>query len=525
MISIGYGAFHSCTGLTTLDFPDTLTSIDGMAFLSCFNLTTIHFPDTLTSIGDMAFENCSSLTTIYLPDNLTYIGKSAFSNCSGLSINDFPDTLTYIGDSAFSNCLGLTIIDLPDTLTSIGAYAFNGCDNVSSLYINGKLPKIGSDVFPSSIRKVIYGFSEASALDENPNFPEEVYQGTLFLSENLIEEAKQISPWNTFSKIEPIPVVELEQSLCMWIDEESANAWLKVSVSSDHGVFGDIESITWKSSDSAVVEVAGDGYVADIKAISPGKAKVLCKINWGNAWTQTVSCDVDVRQPLTGITIESDGQSLVVGKSMVVSAVIEPEDAYTGELIWSSSDDSILQVIPGSNNNAVVKALSVGTAEITVKGGSEEDGNFVETSLEIRVYIPVKSITLDPSEWTCDEAGEFQITPKILPEDATDKTLEWSSSDERVATVDDSGLVTVLSEGSCVITARTTDGSDLSAECLISFTTGLDDLFADNDGLLDIYNLQGVLIMSNVKAEEANALNPGIYIVRQGNKTTKLILR
>ncbi|MFI3240718.1 MAG: leucine-rich repeat domain-containing protein, partial [Bacteroidales bacterium] len=110
------------------------------AFYSCSSLTSIYFPDSLTEIGYQAFGYCSSLTAIDLPDSLTEIGSSAFSDCSSLTAIDFPDSLTEIGGTAFLSCSSLTAIDLPKSLTEIGGYAFYYCSKLTDIKVNWETP-------------------------------------------------------------------------------------------------------------------------------------------------------------------------------------------------------------------------------------------------------------------------------------------------------------------------------------------------------------------------------------------------
>ena len=131
--SIGDNAFHSCTGLTSIDLPDGLTSIGNNAFYSCTGLTSIDLPDGLTRIGNGAFATCTGLTSIDLPDGLTSIGDSVFNNCTGLTSIDLPDGLTSIGNSVFNNCTGLTSIDIPSSVTSIRGSAFYSCTSLTSI--------------------------------------------------------------------------------------------------------------------------------------------------------------------------------------------------------------------------------------------------------------------------------------------------------------------------------------------------------------------------------------------------------
>ena len=113
------------------EVPQGIQQIKSGAFSCCSALTTIELPDSVTSIGESAFSDCSSLTTIELPDSVTSIGEHAFYRCRSLTSIELPDSVTSIGESAFAWCRSLTSIELPDSVTSIGDQAFWGCNNLT----------------------------------------------------------------------------------------------------------------------------------------------------------------------------------------------------------------------------------------------------------------------------------------------------------------------------------------------------------------------------------------------------------
>jgi sorbitol-specific phosphotransferase system component IIA len=132
--SIGYGAFQSCTGLTSVIIPISITSIGDHAFYKCTGLTSVTIPNSVTSIEDYAFYNCISLTSVIIPNSVTSIGDYSFNGCIGLTSVTIPNSVTYIWGYAFNGCSGLTSVILPNSVTFIGTCAFNGCTGLTSIY-------------------------------------------------------------------------------------------------------------------------------------------------------------------------------------------------------------------------------------------------------------------------------------------------------------------------------------------------------------------------------------------------------
>ena len=129
------------------EVPQGIQQIKSGAFSCCSALTTIELPDSVTSIGESAFYDCSSLTTIELPDSVTSIGKSAFYGCSSLTTIELPDSVTSIGEHAFYRCRSLTSIELPDSVTSIGDQAFAWCRSLTSIELPDSVTSIGDQAF------------------------------------------------------------------------------------------------------------------------------------------------------------------------------------------------------------------------------------------------------------------------------------------------------------------------------------------------------------------------------------------
>ena len=122
MTSLGSYSFSSCTGLTSIIIPNSVTSIGGYAFLSCTGLTSVTIGNSVTSIGGYAFDSCTGLTSITIPDSVSSIGTVAFYGCSSLAtINCLATTAPTIGSNAFGG-VAATDIHVPVGATYPATY-------------------------------------------------------------------------------------------------------------------------------------------------------------------------------------------------------------------------------------------------------------------------------------------------------------------------------------------------------------------------------------------------------------------
>ena len=153
------------------------------------------------------------------------------------------------------------------------------------------------------------------------------------------------------------------------------------------------------------------------------------------------------------------------GESKLVIATVLPENTTNKELIWSSSDESIATVESG-----IVTAIKEGRAIITAKS---VDG-YISASLEVNVnstpsIVHVESISLDKTELDMVTGDRATLSATVLPNDAKNKSVIWSSSDESIATINSKGRVTAVGVGTVTITATTVDG-ELTATCTVNIT-------------------------------------------------------
>gem|GEM_PF-1101679 len=222
--------------------------------------------------------------------------------------------------------------------------------------------------------------------------------------------------------------------------------------------------VKWSSSDTEIVDIDSDGVVT---TIAGGEAIItVSTVDNRSAAHCNVRVVIDPI-PVTGISLDQTSLTLEVGTSETLIATIEPEDATNQNIIWSSSDEDVAIV----SEDGVVTAIMDGEAIITV---TTEDGEFTATC-EVIVSIatiPVTGISLDQTSLTLEAGASETLIATIVPEDATNQNVIWSSSDEDVAIVSEDGVVTAIMEGEAIITVTTEDG-EFTADCTIfTYWTG-----------------------------------------------------
>ena len=166
------------------------------------------------------------------------------------------------------------------------------------------------------------------------------------------------------------------------------------------------------------------------------------------------------------IEIENAPSVLYTGQSAALSAKVYPQDAPDTSVVWSSSDESVLYV----SADGALTPRKKGEAEITVRSVSDPS---VTASAEIEVKVPVSGIWLDPAEQgETVVAGSFAQFPAVHFEPAdAEETVVYSSSDDAVASVDQTGAVTFKKAGTVEITATVTDGSGNTRTVKKTFTS------------------------------------------------------
>ena len=212
------------------------------------------------------------------------------------------------------------------------------------------------------------------------------------------------------------------------------------------------KAVTWSSGDATTASVSQSGLVTALKT---GKVTITAK-----AGEESAFCEVTVTTPVESLSLDRNSVTLEEGQSTTLVATISPNDADEKTVEWSTSSESVATVV-----NGVVTAVAEGEATITAKVGGLSASCAVKVTKSV---IAVTSVTLNKTTLSLTKNQSETLLATVTPDNATDKTVTWTSSDATKASVDQNGLVTALKSGKVIITAK---AGEKSATCEVTITT------------------------------------------------------
>ncbi|CCZ14555.1 ig domain protein group 2 domain protein [Prevotella sp. CAG:487] len=418
--------------------------VDTLDTYSALSVKKIHLPSTVRYLPRNAFmkrEERYGETTdeidINLTDAIEGIARTAFWDLylKGDTIR-LPSGMKVWYTSSFLIRKEGTVIHIPAGLTVI--------DNESDRY--GNREQIESD-------KHIHFFMESAV---PPEFIRR-YSGGRELSGCVVHvpqgsksNYEKAEYWKYATIIEEIPVKGVsigKPEECMYVGDRFKP---DVAIVPENALN---RNYTLKSLDERVAALDDDGFVV-LK--SYGKARIQATTEDGG---YTDVCEFDVYEHTVGIRLETEQARVRKGGRLTLSAVAQPEGKTDGRLVWSSSDGSVASV----DEEGVVSGKSKGEAVITV---TAVDGGYT-AECRVRVYQPVTELRMDNRSVTVDTGDDIQLTATILPYDADNKSIVWSSDNPDVADVNGKGVVTGVKAGQTVIRA-TSEDEGISDLCVVT---------------------------------------------------------
>lgn len=442
---------------------------------------------SVTSIGNRAFQNCSSLTSITIPATLKKVGTDAFEGCTSLGKVIVKDIaawcgIIYDGGSAFSNVniplfyalhlysdenTEITEVVIPEGVTRIEARAFRDAKFITSITIPNSVTYIGREAFRGMHRLTTINIPQTITSIEPYTFQDcetlasvSIPEGVTYIGEYAFAKCYELT--NVYCYAEGVLNTE-----------SNAFSNTNIGAATLHVPAGSVSQYrtTWPWSDFGTIETLATGISLNQASLS------------FNAPNQTAA----------------------------LIATITPSYLTNKKVTWTSSNTSVATV----SDVGIVTAIANGTATITA---TITDGTNLSASCEVTVsiHVPAIGVILNQSSLQFDCIGETAYLEAIvLPEDAANKKVRWTSSNESVCVVSN-GMVVAVGMGTSVVIATTEDGGFM-AVCVVTVTsaTGISSV-EQNDGMMfQIYDINGMKRKQPQK---------GINIIRYSDGTSNKLL-
>ena len=519
--AIADGTFYYCYGLTSVSIPNSVTTIGSYAFQNCYNLRFMTWNAVnCTSIGYRAFYGVYEIYSLLFGDCVEHIPVGLPSLYMYGQFLKIPNSVKTIDVGAFQGYYAGVVIG--NSLENIPAGAFSTRDfwdkGVAYATTTEPLPcEPGAFYNPQTLyvpvgSKMKYftasGWSEFANIIEGEYLPTiaieldkdsvRLYKdNTIQLTATVLPDTASATSIGWFSTNYDVAWVEDdgivyanavgEADIIVWVDQVMDTCHVTVTpvmvenitLSANHMSMAldetykltatvtpenaENQTLEWEIPDNEVLltQLVNNKNL-NIGAAGEGTVTITVRATDGSGVSASCEVFVSANTPVKTLTLSPETLNLYVGYSEQLNAIITPQDAYTQELRWMSSNENVVTV----NSNGLVTARGVGNATITA---ITTDGSNLSATCAVSVTtVPVESVTLNRTELEMNEGSSYTLSATVLPSDAYDRSLTWTSSNPSVATVNYNGRVTAVGIGSTIVTATTNDGTNISAACHVT---------------------------------------------------------
>ena len=366
----------------------------------------------VTSIDGFAFSFCKGLTSVAIPNTVTVINIGAFEYCSALTSITIPNSVTSIGSFTFEYCTGLTSVVIPNSVTNMNMSVFKGCTGLTSVTLSNNITHVDWYTFQNCT-----GLTSVVIPNSVTEIDKSAFEGCSHLTTVSIGNginrirtrafANCAKLTNVYCFAEEVPNTEEDA----FTDTPIGNATLRVPTG---------------SVDAYKAEVPWSGF------------KSIVKIS---------------------ATVKLNKSKLYIGKGKteVLIPTITPTSFPDKSVTWKSSNTKVATV----TSKGKVKGIKAGTATITCTSA------MTGSKTTCKVTVVNGDITLNKTEAVVEKGKTMKLKATLLPTDLEDKSVTWTSSDTKIATVSSSGKVKGVKYGTATITC-TSNATNLSATCQVT---------------------------------------------------------
>ena len=412
---------------------------------SWFSGKEIVIPEGIQIIENNSFEYLNLyLEKIQLPQSLTRIEDNAFT---GRGVDKYTPAL---------------VISLPDSLTHIGKNVLADT-NIKTLTIPANLTNIDDTAFAHCPMTTLV-FAEGTTAITTRAFADRAQLATLNLPTTLTTIGERCFLRSGLTKL-VIPANVTTIGEAAFKNSEK------------------LKDITLPANLTNIANDAFDGCAVDaVFTVFTG--------TYAEQWANERGYKTKVLVPVTEIMLNEESVTLNKGRSVTLKATVGPKEATNRKVEWISTDSDVATV-----QNGQIQAKGCGSCDIICRAA---DGSGTQAVCQVTVIQMIASLQAKSQKLTIPYGGAGEVEVTLKPDDATNKTLDWTSSDENVCVVDKTGKIMSVGSGDCEIVCSTTDGSNKSVKIKVHVpifdSTEASYTVTEKDGLFIPVDLHGVSV-------------------------------
>ena len=461
--TIGSRAFYKCDRLLDIVIPDSVEKIEFEAFRGCDKLENIKLSENLTIVGYGVFGDCKSISKIEIPKSLkkfdgtwgrgTNLSYGAFGGCSNLKTVNFEAGSTIVCAALFMGCDGIEEIELSDTITEIGDSAFKNCKNLDRITMNNGIEILESSAFEDCFSLTTINIPNTVKAISNSTFQDCTSLTEVHLS-NILKEI----PASTFSGCKKLTTINFPSTL----------------TTIGNSAFSGCESLPEAILPSGVEKIESNAFKnckAMKKAVVPD---TVSSVGSSAFYGCEALADITLGSKLKKIESQT-----FYGCTVLPSIVLPYNVTTIGDSAFVNCTKLTQITVPRNTTSIASNAFSY-PKKMTMYGPSDCYAQTYASGKGIKYVtqdIHATSVSLDITEKTAERYDDFQLTATIAPLNFTDAVV-WTSSNEEVATVSDTGYVEICGVGTAVITVT---AGNVKAACKITVPQLIDWIEFDED--------------------------------------------